>query len=320
LLLRRPVLPPTIPGKLLARIPGDPFGRTLAHHLKELVRLGPDLVVVTVGSSSVWEEFHEVFGGTGIPYVLVVQAANDRCWFEDGFREKLAQTYREAREVFYVSEGNRALVNAQLALPEDRGQVVFNPFSVPYEPGLAWPDGTEENPRFAFVGRLEPESKGCDLILEVLARPHWRARAPIVNFFGAGPCERGVRELAELRGLANVSFPGFSRNVVDIWRTHHALLLPSRYEGMPLAMIEAMLCGRVCVVTNVAGNAELMEDNVSGFVAASATIEHLDEAMERAWSARARWQEIGRLAGEAARARVPRAPGETLADRLEALV
>jgi hypothetical protein len=70
---------------------------------------------------------------------------------------------------------------------------------------------------------------------------------------------------------------------------------------------------------DVAGTAALVEDGVSGFVAESAGVAHLDAAMERAWAARARWAGIGRNAGIAARAKVPPAPGETFADILETL-
>ena len=57
-------------------------------------------------------------------------------------------------------------------------------------------------------------------------------------------------------------------------------MLPSRFEGLPLALVEAMLCPRPAVVTNVAGNTEVIEDGETGFVAAAPTAGHLDEAME----------------------------------------
>src|SRR5437763_3000966 len=48
-----------------------------------------------------------------------------------------------------------------------------------------------------------------------------------------------------------------------------------------------ILCARPAIVTNVGGNAELLEDGRSGFVAPAPTIKHLNEAMERAWDRRA---------------------------------
>jgi glycosyltransferase involved in cell wall biosynthesis len=77
---------------------------------------------------------------------------------------------------------------------------------------------------------------------------------------------------------------------------------------MPLVLVEAMLCGRPCIVTNVGGNAELVEDNVSGFIASAPNEACLDEAMERAWARRDEWQEIGEAAGRRVRTVVPPDP------------
>jgi glycosyltransferase involved in cell wall biosynthesis len=46
--------------------------------------------------------------------------------------------------------------------------------------------------------------------------------------------------------------------------------MASSGEGKPLALTEAMLCGRPAVVTDVGGNAELVSDRVTGFVTQSA--------------------------------------------------
>ena len=78
------------------------------------------------------------------------------------------------------------------------------------------------------------------------------------------------------------------------------LVLPSRYEGLPLTLVEAMWCGRPAVVTDVGGNAELCVDDETGFVAPAATESSFTDTLQRAWERRREWLEMGR----AARARV----------------
>ena len=51
---------------------------------------------------------------------------------------------------------------------------------------------------------------------------------------------------------------------------------------MPLSLVEAMLCRRPCIATDVGGNRELIRDGVNGFLAKAPTVESLDEAMNRA--------------------------------------
>ena len=71
--------------------------------------------------------------------------------------------------------------------------------------------------------------------------------------------------------------------VDKIWTENEVLVMPSRYEGLPLAIVEAMLCGRTIVATDVAGNSEIIDDGVTGFLAKAPTPPALLEALERLW-------------------------------------
>jgi glycosyltransferase involved in cell wall biosynthesis len=109
---------------------------------------------------------------------------------------------------------------------------------------------------------------------------------------------------------------GHVEDVHAIWQEHDALILPSRMEGTPLALIEAMLCSRTAIVTDVAGNGELIEDNVSGFLAKAPTEELLDEALERAWQRRGEMTALGRAARERVLEMVPADPVGDFGNRL----
>jgi glycosyltransferase involved in cell wall biosynthesis len=84
-------------------------------------------------------------------------------------------------------------------------------------------------------------------------------------------------------------------------------------------LVEAMLCARPAIVTDVGGNAELCVDGETGFVAAAPTINHLSEAMERAWNRRAEWREMGLVARKAVQEAVCERPAEAFANRLLSL-
>ena len=152
--------------------------------------------------------------------------------------------------------------------------------------------------------------------------PHWLARSGVTAPF-AYPCTEMVKTpaslpaLANMLGLCRVDFRGFTDDVERVWAEHHALVLPSRHEGMPLAVVEAMLCGRVCIVTDVAGNTEFIEDGVTGFVAPAPTAPLVREVLERAWDRRGEWRQIGAAAARAVRERVPPDPVGCFAWELE---
>jgi glycosyltransferase involved in cell wall biosynthesis len=69
---------------------------------------------------------------------------------------------------------------------------------------------------------------------------------------------------------------------------------------MPLAIVEAMLCGRPCIATNLGGIPEWIEAGRSGFIAQNADENSYEQAMETAWQTKHRWEEIGRQARERA--------------------
>ena len=81
---------------------------------------------------------------------------------------------------------------------------------------------------------------------------------------------------------------------LKIWEQNHLLLLPSRYEGRPVAVVEAMQCSRPCLVTYGSGGDEILEHEKTGFICPAPTVPLLTEALENAWRQRSRWQAMWR--------------------------
>ena len=196
-------------------------------------------------------------------------------------------------------------------------EIVDNPFTVRVDAAPSWPS-TDRIWKLACVARINFESKGQDVLLKVLRDPKWRARPLRVSLWGDDHGNLNqLRRLIELYGLADqVQYEGVHNDIESLWATHHGLLLPSRVEGNALALIEAMLCGRMAVVTNVGRAAELVDDNASGFIAPAATAELIDDALERAWQQRHEWQAMGQRAAVAIRQRHSLRPAEDFADRI----
>ena len=315
-LARVPVFPRT-DNPLLARLPYPlTFGWQASRLWLALkARRRPDLVVVSQGGNHDGWLFANVCRRLGYPYALISQKATDLYWPVDGRRKWMRSAYEGARHAFFVSDRNRRLTEEQLGAPLARASVVRNPFKVPWRPQLGWP-GTDLGYRFACVGRIWVMEKGQDILLRVLARDKWRARPVGLSLYGAGANAEGLEAMAAYQGLDNVRFAGFTDDVQAIWASHHALVMPSRAEGLPLALVEAMLCARVAIATDVAGSGEAVADNVTGFLAAAASEDALDEAMERAWQRREDWPRIGARAADAIRRLVPPDPAGELAKQL----
>jgi glycosyltransferase involved in cell wall biosynthesis len=120
--------------------------------------------------------------------------------------------------------------------------------------------------------------------------------------------------------LTSVRLEGFIEDVESIWKKHHALILPSRCEGLPLVIVEAMLLGRPVIATRVAGNAEVVENGRTGFLAEAPTEAALDAALEAAWKRRHEWRTMGEAAAVSIRELVPPNPPKIFAQGLLALL
>jgi len=281
-----------------------------------LTRCRPDLVVISQGHNSGGFQWAKICREAAIPYVLIVQCNSENWWFDNDTAEEAAASYVAARRVFCVSHSNLALLRRQVGDRLEGAEVVWNPYNVRVGKIPAWPSANGRW-KLACVARMDPAAKGQDLLLEVLARSEWRDRPIELHFYGEGLFELTLRRLADALGLKNVYFHGHVSDIRAIWEQNHILALPSRYEGLPLALVEAMWCGRPAIVTDVAGNAEVCVDNETGFVAPAPTASLLAGTLQRAWDRRFDWQLMGQAARARAESQIPRDPIAVFAEKLK---
>ncbi|HVJ79663.1 MAG TPA: glycosyltransferase [Planctomycetia bacterium] len=111
------------------------------------------------------------------------------------------------------------------------------------------------------VGRLDPQ-KGLDRLIEALAElpaEIRRERQITVNLVGKGPEEATLRALARVRGVEDlVTFHGWQAEPLAWIAAADVLALPSRWEGMPNVLLEAMALGKPAIATDVEGVRELL--------------------------------------------------------------
>ena len=220
-------------------------------------------------------------------------------------REALRALYGSARRIICVSRDNAELLQRQLTstLPI---AILPNPIRTRLERPLPWP-GDLEQVRFATVGRYDVGSKCQDRLLQALATTQWKERNWRLDLFGSGPDGTYLQDVIRYLDLGDrVRLCGFERDFTKIWMDHHLHILTSRAEGLALALIESMFCGRPGVVTRTGGNHELLRDNKDGFVSVGDDPEIIREALERAWINRHMWPEMGEAAFQRANEWIPR--------------
>jgi glycosyltransferase involved in cell wall biosynthesis len=257
----------------------------------------------------------EEIAASGVPYLTLTHLVSTDNWPDDTTAAALVRLFSGARRAGFVSQHNLALFQTQTAAKLTNSHLWRNPYLVSHDRQPTWPEG--DTLRLAFPARIHPRTKGHDLLIEVMSQEKWRSRAIQVSIYGRGPWENSLTRLIQQRGLdATVQYRGHSQDIQALWDEHHALLLPSRHEGLPICVVEAMMAARPCIVNPAGGSAELLEDGVTGFISRECSAPALDEALERAWQRRADWQQIGLRAAESVRLTIPADPADVLAREL----
>lgn len=280
---------------------------------KYLKTYKPRIVLVSQGVNFDGLHYAHACMDLNIPYALVSHKAVDFYWpqFLD-HREEIRSIFRKARHCFFVSEHTKRLTEEQYGVRLPESHVILNPVKptdyIPYP-------SSDDVFHLCCIGRIFIVEKGQDMLIRVLSQPKWKSRPIVVNFIGTGPDEIVLKELAEMLDVKNINFYGHIDNVYELWSKSHALVLPSRTEGLPLVIVEAMMAGRPIITTDVGGNREFLEEGETAFIG-HANDESFEETMERAWANRERWSEMGKKASRSIRNRIPGNPEKIFADHL----
>jgi glycosyltransferase involved in cell wall biosynthesis len=117
------------------------------------------------------------------------------------------------------------------------------------------------------VARLE-QYKGIDVLLRALALVQSRGSAVTALILGDGAERAALEALARSLDLRHVEFVGAvpPEAVSPALLAADLMVLPSRGEGLPLAIVEAMAHGRPVLATRVGGNAEVVVEGVTGLL------------------------------------------------------
>lgn len=304
---------PSIAARIFGKIIGKPAKPEIKNIFEEVFKKQPDLILINEGaflSILHFPELYELLLKKDIPYILLSHQNREYGAIKPEWYLTAQKIYCNAEKALFVSERNRTMANYQLCKRLNNSLVVRNPVNLEDPEILPFPK--KERINLACVGRLHCEQKGQDLLLRALAKLYLNYDFQL-SFYGSGPDEKYLQDLTIFLELEdNVKFCGFVENVGKVWEENQMLILASHYEGMPLVVVEAMLCGRPCLVTDVAGHTEWIEDGINGYICESPTVNALKSKLINAFLNHTNWEQMGIKARERALSLHDSNPGRTL--------
>ena len=128
------------------------------------------------------------------------------------------------------------------------------------------------------AGKLQPV-KDYPVLFNAMAEVPGSAQLVIA---GGGPLERELRHLADSLGIGErVRFLGFVPNIQRWMRAADGFVRSSRWEGLPMGLLEASACAVPSVATDVPGSWAIVVHGQSGFLTSAGDVKALAAAMTR---------------------------------------
>jgi glycosyltransferase involved in cell wall biosynthesis len=201
----------------------------------------------------------------GVPYVLHMHGGD----FERFYRERcgpfarrvLRFLYSRAQSVIALTDGWKRAIEA--VVPEARVTVIPNPVEVPRVPA---PVATNE-PRVTYLGVVK-EAKGVYELLEAfgdVARLRPAARLVVA---GSGEIEKLRYKACERDLYEAIETPGWvgPTDKAALLQRASVFVLPSHFEALPMALLEAMAAGVPVIATRVGGIPDVVSDGRDGLL------------------------------------------------------
>lgn len=134
---------------------------------------------------------------------------------------------------------------------------------------------------YIAAGRLVPV-KGFDVLLHAFAEIYKMHNNAHLLIVGEGVLRTELLEMAESLGISkDLHMPGHRTDILEVMKASDCFVLSSRWEGMPLVLLEAAFCGLPLVATDCGGVTELIDQPEFGTIVDVDNAQQLADAMEK---------------------------------------
>ena len=251
--------------------------RAIVEYDRVLRKLSPDLIHTHMFQPGVWGRLLSV----GKRIMVVSTVHNMYPYMRDKNPKSKFKTFVEAwsinlfnEKVMCVSEAVLAHVQAHTSIRKEIMNVIWNGIDLtdPYPPDEAVKAAKEEIgwknscKVVMTAGRLE-DQKGLDILLDAFSKLVMRSGDTQLLILGEGSLEDALREQSTSLGLdRNVQFLGFKEDVRPYLALSSLYVCSSRWEGLPMSLVEALSAGVPVVATSVGGIPEIILDQFTGLL------------------------------------------------------
>lgn len=186
----------------------------------------------------------------------------------ENYLKKQQKQLKDMEEVVAQCDGMRQMLLERGLVTESQVHTIYNPVSEKIVQATEKAKAERSSDyTFTFIGRIDPQKNVGDL-LESFAIVHEKREHARLLIVGDGILTEEMKEKAKALGIeSHVSFLGLRKDMENIYAASDAVVLTSKYEGMPNCLIEAIACGIPVVSYDCPiGPREIVVDDKNGYL------------------------------------------------------
>ena len=268
--------------------------------LRKIIRVWqPDVVFAHGFSDHIWGR--QAAAAEGVSRIFHVEHSARERYTPRRLRQALALAPHTEASIG-VSEGVRSRL-IELGFPPQQCLAIPNGIALERFPDAQQPARWADRASTILMASRFARQKDQTTLIEALALLRARGLAPTLDLAGAGSArlKRQSEALVQRLGLQqHVHFLGSVHDLPQRLAATQIFVLSTRWEGMPLALVEAMAAGCACIGTDVVGVREVIEHGHTGLLVPPGDANALADAMETLLQSPATAQALGHAARQRA--------------------
>lgn len=191
-----------------------------------------------------------------------------------GFSEAFKETANQLDEILVLTESDKRVFDSKLGVDT---KVLYNPVADLF---FEEHDKTYSKNTLLFVGRINMQHKGIDFLIPIMHKVLSVFPETELTIVGDGPDMSQLKELISSNNLTNhIHLVGQKTDVKSYYDKASLLLVPSRWEGFGVVLIESMACGTPVVAFENKGPNEIITNGIDGILIEKANTEKFADAI-----------------------------------------
>lgn len=208
-----------------------------------------------------------------------------------GFSEVFKYSSQNLDEFLVLTNSDKEVFDKKL---NQNSKVLYNPVDDTFFSGGRKFNGKH---KLLFVGRLTIQHKGLDYLISIIKEVSKVYPDVELTIVGDGPDRTTLEKIVHDNGLEkNVCFQGQSSNVKKYYDDANIVLVPSRWEGFGVVLIEAMACGTPVIAFENKGPNEIISNNIDGILIKQYDVEEFSNKIITLLDDSERWERMSEQA------------------------